>query len=82
MGCINSKTDTVKAVKAPMAGKQELNVVMPQVSAWDDTSSPQKASPVKSELKSPFLSPVSNNNNGYASANKNSAIGGRLEESE
>jgi hypothetical protein len=80
MGCINSKTETVKIVKAPTVGKSELNVVRPEVSAWDDTSSPQKASPVKSELKSPFLSPVSHNSS-YASANKNSARN-RLDESE
>jgi hypothetical protein len=80
MGCINSKTDTVKAVKAPMDEKSELNVVRPEVSAWDDASSPQKESPAKSELKSQLVSPVSHKS-GFASANKNSA-NGRLEESE
>ena len=80
MGCINSKTDTVKAVKAPMTEKSELNVVKPEVSAWDDASSPQKASPAKSELKSQLVSPVIHSS-GFASANKNSA-NGRLEESE
>lgn len=51
----------------------QLNVVRPEVSAWDETSSPQKASPVKSELKSPFLSPASQNGSGYASGKKHSS---------
>lgn len=77
MGCINSKNSTVKAVKAPVTN-EKLNIVMPEVSAWDDGSSPQKASPVKSELKSPFLSPASPKNSGINSAKKNSS-GGRAD---
>jgi hypothetical protein len=79
MGCINSKEDTIKPQKAPVPTTLALNVVKPEINSWDQLSS--NASPGKSELKSPFLSPISKNESNYGSQKKHNRSPGSEDDS-
>ena len=50
MGCLNSKQEVTKAVKAPMSANQQINSVSPN-NGWDsDPDTPQKQSQKKIEV--------------------------------